>query len=86
MSNMWPLDAVGVFVGSQGLASAPGLAWAEGLWREDVRVPGKTNHRPTVRTQRKGVLNQVASIHVLPNLLVKAYIPSERFFQQSVFV
>ena len=42
---MWPLDAVGVFVGSQGLASAPGLAWAEGLWREDVRVPGKTNHQ-----------------------------------------
>ena len=44
----------GVFVGSHCLASTPGLAWAEGLWREDVRVPGKTDHRPTVRTQWKG--------------------------------
>ena len=67
---MWPLDAVDVFVGSQGLASAPGLAWAEGLWREDVRVPGKTNH-------------QVASTCVLPNLRV-CHIFLKNASQQSV--
>ena len=48
---------VGVFVGWHGLASAPGLAWAEGLWREDVRVPGKKN------TGQQSVLPQNGKEH-----------------------
>ena len=73
---------VGVFVGSHGLASAPGLAWAEGLWREDVRVPGKKKKKPQANSQyspkTERSMRQVAAKHVLPNLRVCNIFPRKK--------